>query len=377
VMKVYTGTTAYLTYSLANLNVGSVSFASGTTLKVGFQLFLPKAATQTMTVQILGLNIGTSALTLGTSPWGTTTKTLQSFNGVAANLTVLAPTFSYSSIVAGGYTVAVIQAGTDVANATATASAVSLGNSTAGGTGYVEQITYTFGFGLPVAPTVSYTSFKLIDRVNISGAQYSSVSFGGTSYTTAYAGYGTCTAGTCTGFGVYNTVQAAVTATTAQSWIGIVVFTGPQWDSISAPPGIFSANGLQYWWYVFVGAILAIAGGAGIGGSAWVTRQQRSLRMRRGVGRVPGSLVESLWERRRSLQASRRGTVEARHLAVISLGLTVAGAGAIALWSIFNGADTAGAAGSFVAGLLLLLLVAAVAFVIFEVHHRVKHRRGA
>jgi hypothetical protein len=238
----------------------------------------------------------------------------------------------------------------------------------------VEQITYSFQYGLPVAPSLTYSSFKLIDRVNISGIQYSSVSFGGTSYTAAYNGYGVCGTTTCTGLGTYNTVQAAVTATTVQSWIGIVLFTGPQWDSISQAPGIFSANGLQYWWYVFIGAIIALGGGIG-GTSAWVVKNKRALSVRHGVGRAPFLWLVELLEQRRNLRSDRRG-IAGRHLTMIVLGSVFGGAGAIAVWAIFNGADTLGAAGSFIAGLLLLLLVVAIAFVVFEVGHHIKHRRN-
>ncbi|MCI4360088.1 MAG: hypothetical protein L3J91_00130, partial [Thermoplasmata archaeon] len=360
-------------YASVPLSLLGAQFLPSAGNAINFQvgISLPQGSAGTFTTYLTQLSFTTGPMAFGVTTWAAKPITLEI--GSTLNLSTFVPSFTFTSVTAGGYQAAVIQYAASLANATATASAVSLGNATSGGAAYVEQITYSFQYGLPVAPSLTYSSFKLIDRVNISGIQYSSVTFGGTSYTAAYNGYGVSGSTTCTGLGVYNQVQAAVTATTVQSWIGIVLFTGPQWDSISQAPGIFSANGLQYWWYVFIGAIIALGGAIG-GTSAWVVKNKRALSVRRGVGRVPFLRLAELLEHRRNLRADRRG-MAGRHLAMIVLGAVFGGAGAIALWAIFNGADTLGAAGSFIAGLLLLLLVVAIAFVVFEVGHHIKHRR--
>jgi hypothetical protein len=347
--------------SLAQVNASG--FAGDTGAGFQFELGLPKEASVTYDLVITGMTVSTSPLTLGTTWWtGGTAKTnitREVFLG-NENLTSLKPSFAYADIAGGGYTAAIVQTASDLANATVTTSAVNVANATAGGPAYVEQATYDFPFGFPAAPGVTYGSFKLTDTPEVAGPQYAVVTIGGTAYTTTYAAYSP---------GKTYAVVASVSPTTTTYWVGVLYYTGAQWDSISAPPGIFSASGLEYWWFVLIGAILAVAGGS----SAWVTRNERGLRTRRGV--APPWIFGGPYGHRR-LQGGRRGVMRGHHAAAIVLGLVLAGAGGIALWSWYDGADWQGASGAFVAGLILLLSIVAIAFVVYEVVQRTRKHRS-
>jgi len=350
-----------------------------TTLYLGFNLAFPKVASASYTITVTDLAVGTTPYTFGTTLWNKVSTTQYVFGNATgpANLTALAPGFTYSTVGGGGYTAAIVQTANTLPSSavTITQGTVSVANATAGGPGYVEEITYSFAYGLPIAPSLSYGTFNLQDEVFVTGPQYVSVSFGGTSYTTTYQGYGVCgTSGTCPGIGVYHAVQASVTPTTVQTWTGVVYFTGSQWDSIAKAPGLFSATGLEYVWFLLIGAIVAI-----FGGSAWVVSQERGLKVRRGVG--PAVFGTGIGRQRetwrggsRPLRKNRLG-MAARHGVMVGLGLITLGAGAIALWAYTSGADPAGIAGSFVAGYLVLLAVAATAFVVYEIAHWARRRK--
>jgi hypothetical protein len=350
-----------LTSTTENLNQ---TVAAGLAFGVEFN---GKASTNTglYTMTVTQLAFTSAAMSLGKTTWGVgakaTSPTVGLFFG-AANLTAWAPSFTYTSIVGGGYTAAVAQFATnlpDPADVSTSEVAVSIANATTNGQPYVEQVTYQFTFGFPTASGISYGATKLIDDIAVAPAQYSIVTFGGTAYTTAYQAYVQ---------GVRNVVASAVTPTTATVWIGVIDFTGPQWDSIATNPGLFSSSGLEYWWFVAIGAIIAIVGGS----SAWVTRNERALRVRRGTTgvlfmRPPGG---------RKLARNERAEMEIRHGIMVTLGLVTVGAGGIAIWSVYDGADVAGAAGSFVAGFLLLVVLAGVGFVVYEIYHHVDKRRN-
>jgi hypothetical protein len=340
------------------LNVSGPGATS--TVTFGFYFQLTKATGTADTFTVTDLALSTSAYTFGTTTWHKTlTPTRQAINGTA-NLTMLAPSFSYTTLSGGALTLAVVQPASDLpsADVTTTIAAINEANATAGGPSYVEQVDYFFTYGFPVASGLSYGAFKLADNISLSGAQYVSVSYGGTAYTSTYQAYPQ---------GKPETVQSAVTPTTAATWFGVVDYTGAQWDSIATAPGFFSAGGVEYWWFILIGAIIAIAGGS----SAWVTSNERALRVRRNgtTGVFFGGPP-----RARRLRADKQGKTEARHVAAISIGLIFVGAGAIGVWAFYDGADYTGAAGAFVAGLLLLLALAAIIFVVYEVVHRLAHR---
>lgn len=367
------GAIGYFSESLAQLSNAHAGFNTttgtsySTSFQVLFQLVLPKTATAgTYTITVYAFGISTQPFTFGTTTWGAGANAALMTRNVAftnLNLTTFAPSQSYQSIAGGGFTVATTEQATalpDPTDVSTQIAAISVNNATSGGPPYVEQVTYQFTFVLPTAAAVTYSGFKLADFLGISGVQYVSVTFGGTAYTTTYQAYPPH---------AWESVATGVNPAVATTWIGIVDFTGPQWDSISSPPGIFSANGIAYWWYVFLGAILAVAGAS----SGWVASNKRALSSRRGVGRVPFSGLVGP----RSLRNNRMGW-SGRHTAAVTVGLIFVGAGLIGAYSIWIGADVAGATAAFTGGLIILFAIVAIAFIAYEVahHYRMRHHRG-
>lgn len=365
----------YISVSFASLEdacgIGLNSTAgvgyAGANMEFGLAAAWPKAGSTAFTFDVTGFAITTAPLTLGPTTWHKVSTTRSVFDG-PMNLTRIQPSFTYTSVAGSGYTVAIAQEADDLQNVTVTNSPVNIANATAGGPSYVEQVSYEFSFGLPSVAQVQYGAFKLVDTIGLSGAQYVSVNFAGASYITQYQAYT---------IGATNTVVSSVVPTTAETWIGIVDYTGSQWDSISSPPGILSGGGIQYLWYELIGLFATIGGGSG-----WVVARERALRNRgRGVAPATGLGVPSLREfgrrwRPRGIRHNRRA-VTGRHGAIIALGLVTMGAAAVALWAYLSGADPAGLAGAFVAGWVVLVAVAGIAFVIYEIAHWSRGRRRA
>jgi hypothetical protein len=359
----------YYSASLASLTSTGVNLNSTASRGITFGfIFYGKASTSTTpyTAIVTDVALTTGPLTLGPTYWGGGVKgsVTQPLYIAQANLTAFTPSFVYTSVLGGAYTAAIVQSVNDLPGSAivTTANPVSVANATSGGPSYVEQVTYNFAFGLPIASGVTYGAFKMMDEPQVAGAQYAVVTVGGTAYTTTYQAYVPQT--------TYQVVSS-VTPTTTTYWIGVVYYTGPQWDSISAPPGLLSSGGIQYLWYELIGIFAAIGGGSG-----WAVARERSLRNRRAVARAPFSrLVEWLEERKlRRIRGDRRA-VSGRHGAIVALGLVTMGAAGITLWAYYDGADTTGLAATFVAGWVLLVAVAVIAFVVYEVVHWARHRR--
>ncbi|HZY71351.1 MAG TPA: hypothetical protein VFF67_10300 [Thermoplasmata archaeon] len=333
--------------------------STGNQLNIQYGMSLPSTggATSTYTLTIVALAFTTTPLTFGTTTWGkaATATTLQIAQAV--NLSAFSPTFTYTQIAAAGWTLAMLQQASnlpDPSSITITYSAL------APSSNYTEQVTYGFRFAYPVAAGLTYGTTKLIDRTNIWGGQYVSVAFGGTSYSATYS---TLTKN-------WTTIVASTSATTGTVWLGVIDFTGAQWDSISTPPGFFSAGGFQYYWFVFLGLI-----GTAIGiPSAWVVRQQRALKVRHGFPELSLSALRARFRGR--LRLNERG-IAGRHGAVISISLILLGSGLISLWAFLSGSDTNGVTAAFIGGLLLLFLVAVIAYGSYEIAHWVRHRRHA
>jgi hypothetical protein len=373
--------TGYFSASLYQLGTavgGTPNFATSTSVGVFVapQLQISAAATSGLfTVDITGLALSTAPLTLGSTIWNGVSIARGNAFGTgttgALNLTSLGPSYTYTSIAGGGFSTAIVQSANDLSSAsiTTTSNAVSVANAS-GGPGYVEQVTYNYAYGFPLASGVSYGAFKMVDQPEVTGAQYSVVTIGGTAYTTTYQAFLP---------GSENVVVASVSPTATTYWVGVVYFTGSQWDSISAPPGLFSSGGLNYIWFeiIGVGVTIVTLGGA----SAWVISNERGLRVRKGTVYLPGAGPRDgtpfgkRWRAAdRKLRQNRSG-MGARHGAMISLGLISIGAAAITAWAVAAGADPQGAAGAFLAGFFVLLVVSAIAFVVYEIAHWARHRK--
>lgn len=335
--------------SSANLGLNASGPGSTSSLNPTIWVHTPKATGPTVTVTLVGMAYGTAQYSLGKTYWNATGTKANVTRAAAVgnlNLSSTASSFTYTSIAGGSWSVAVAQSAADVGAASISQSANANGS---------ETLTYVFNFGFPTAASLSYGAFKLNDVPRLSNWQYSSVSFGGSAYTSIYA--------TKANIGNYTQIVASVIPTTAAAWVATITYTPTQWDQISAPPGIFSSTGFEYYWFVLIGLVLSVVGGT----SAWVVRNERGLRTRRGVARLPFSGGPS--------QIRRDHRAAGHHTAMITLGILLVVSGAAAAWAVADGADTVSAAATFVAGFLVVSVAVAVAFVGFELWARAKRRR--
>ena len=241
------GSPEYQTVTLATINSMdkfSPSFnttGKGTSsyIKLYFALNIPESSTSaTYTMEISGLAFTTYPITPGTNATG------DRITSSSGNLQL--DSFNPSTpmnVTNNGYTVAISQ---PFQNLTTQQSAVSSG-------GYVEQVEYQGSFMLPTAPDLSYGSTNLTEQFNVSTAQTQVLDINGVSYLSTISGKN-------------GTVQllSSVNPNSQTQFLQIVDYTQSQWTSISSPPGIFTIQGIEYYWEEFIIAILAVVGiGAG------------------------------------------------------------------------------------------------------------------
>lgn len=269
----------FFSASLAQLSssVEGLNLTAGPSYDAGHvEIVLSAVVPQTSVVSTTNLTVTDVALsefpmTLGqyehNTSVGANTPNIEAGAVSNSSFSTFAPSFAYKSITGGGYTVAIEQAAAQLPSARVSISQtpISSGN-------YAEQLTYSFLYGLPTAPSLTYDAFKFIDHVNLAPAQYISVTYAGTSYLTDYTA--------AHAQGNYTTLVSSASPTNNESWVGTVQYTQAQWNSISAPPGFFTVPGINYLWFVLIGVIAGLVGL----GSAWASKGESASRIR-GRGR--------------------------------------------------------------------------------------------
>ena len=217
------------------------SMSAFTSIKIHFAVNIP---TQTVSTNYIYLYITGAALTTHIMSLGTTANGTQVEGGLnSIQLAHLNPTFSYSSIINSGYSVAVSE---PLQNLTTQQSAINTAS-------YIEQVEYQGQFEFPTAPDLSYGPANLTEHFNVSTSQTQVLDINGVSYLSTISGKN-------------NTVLllSSVNPNSQTQFLQIVDYTQSQWTSISSPPGIFTLAGIEYYWEEFIIAILAVVGvGAG------------------------------------------------------------------------------------------------------------------
>ena len=229
-------------------------------VKIQAEIYQPATSTNDpITLTITGFNITTMPLTLGAVA-GTGN---YAFTNGSAFLSSFAPNFKWTSITDGGYSVAVSQSIKET-NVSISQTAISDGS-------YIEQLTYqTTGFSLPTAPGLTYGAFNITESMNgIAGSQYTVAVLNGASFITQIQKLK----------GNQTLNYGSVNPNHSNSLILSLDLTSSQWNSISAPPSFFSIQGIEYYWYVFLGIILGALGLAGAKSGA--VSKEESLRGRK------------------------------------------------------------------------------------------------
>lgn len=218
---------------------GNMNITHNSYYKVGLLIDTPNGtAADTWSITLQALILSENPLYLGTNATGA-----EITNGTGSiTLSSFSPNFAWSEIIDNGYSVAVSQ---PLQNLTTQQSAVSSGS-------YVEQVEYQGGFALPTAPDLSYGSANLTEHFNVSTTQVQVLDINGVSYLSTISGKN----GTV--------LLSSVNPNGQTQFLQIVDYTQSQWTSISSPPGIFTIQGIEYYWEEFIIAILAVVGiGAG------------------------------------------------------------------------------------------------------------------
>lgn len=243
------GETEYTTLSLQQINkLGTAQFnitgkGAMTNLEIGFLTHQPEISSTTYTETIYALALTTTPYPLGTTIYKNATTDATNSTG-NAQLNTFNPSFAWQEVANGGYTVAVSQ---PMQNETISEAAINQN-------GYSEQVTYQGIETLPSAPDLSYTNSNISMPLTIAGKQFEVVNLNGASYSTEINAMSN---------GTYN--FGTVNPNSQNSIILEVDYTTSQWNSVSSPPSFWSVQGIEYYWYVFLGMILGVIGlGAGI-----------------------------------------------------------------------------------------------------------------
>ena len=221
-----------------SINMKQANETIGNGLGIVLEAFLPGATTTPENITLNGVAITTFPMILGANSTGQ-----QVFKAIGdAHLSQFDPTVPMN-ITNGGYQVAVSQ---PLQNLTISQASISSGS-------YIEQVTYQGIESLPTAPDLSYGPANLTENFAIPTSQTQVLDINGVSYLSTIANKN-------------GTVEllTSVNPNSQTQFLQIVDYTQSQWTSISSPPGIFTIQGIEYYWEEFIIAILAVVGiGAG------------------------------------------------------------------------------------------------------------------
>jgi hypothetical protein len=207
-------------------------------LRFNLQLDIPSGAPDgTYSITLNGLALTTYPIVFGANSTGNIVNSASTLQ-----LSNFRPDISNVSIVNGGYTEALSQELSDL-NYAQTQTPISSGN-------YIEQVGYQGTFSFPSAPDLSYTGANFTLPLSVSGSQYQALDVNGVSYLSAIANK---TNGTVV-------LLSSLNPTSNVGYLGYVDFTASQWQTISSPPGFFSIAGIEYYWFIAIGAIASLIG---------------------------------------------------------------------------------------------------------------------
>ena len=208
---------------------------AGYTSHLAFEIWIctPAGSTDSWTATLTGLSLTDYQMSLGVNSTGA--KVVKAINPTMATFS---PSFAYSEVINGGYSVALSASPT---NLTQVQTPISSGT-------YIEQVQYSGTFQLPSSPDLSYGAANITFPVTVPASQVQVLTLGGTSYINSL---GNKTNGTVQ-------LVSAVNPTSPTSYYSIVEFTASQWNSISHPAGFFTYDGIAYYYWLAIGAIASL-----------------------------------------------------------------------------------------------------------------------
>jgi hypothetical protein len=234
---VYPGQSIWESAPLSNFAGPNFNTTVSTYIVPELELSLPEHASTTYTIKLTAFMITTAPLYLGNNISG------PEYIAISPHFSSFNPDFSWQDVDSSGYSVAISQ---PLQNLTATQTPISSGN-------YSEEVEYQGQFNLPTAPDLSYGATNITEDFAIPTSQTQVLDINGVSYLSTINGKNSTI-----------TLLASVNPNEPTQFLQIVDYTQTQWTSISSPPGIFTIQGIEYYWEEFIIAILAVVGlGAG------------------------------------------------------------------------------------------------------------------
>ena len=238
IMQTLNGTgSGYISYNLQQTGINATTYANHA---VEPEIYIDAPATtaaESVSLEITGMAITTYPLSLGTNSTGGIV------NGGAG--TIQLSTFKpaqYVEVVNSGYSENLSQP-MSLTNYTTTQTPITSGN-------YIEQVGYQATFSLPSAPDLSYGEANFTLPLSVPASQFQVLEVNGVSYLSTL---GNKTNGTAE-------LLSSVNPTSTISYLAYVDYTATQWQSISHPAGIFTYDGIAYYYFIAIGAIAGIIG---------------------------------------------------------------------------------------------------------------------
>ena len=213
-----------------------------------------------ISVTIQTIQLTESPYYIGTTQVNGKVEPLTAYAGDTVQLSQLNPNFAWSSIVNGGYTVAVSQ---PMQNITESQTSTTSGN-------YIEQATYQGILSLPSAPDLTYAETNITINMVIPGKQFEVANLNGVSY---LSNIQSKTNGTF-GFG-------AVNPQAQNSLILEIQYTASQWNASTNPPSFFSIQGIEYYWWVTLIGLLSVIG-LGAAANSHFSGEEETLKIPKG-----------------------------------------------------------------------------------------------
>lgn len=239
---IYPGQSGYFTLNLAQIQkMGKGTFnitGSGAMKELEIAPTInEQAGTNTYNLSILGMALTTYPIMLGYNATGA--PVTQAYgNGYMSVFKPAVP----MNIINSGYTENLTQS-MSLTNYTTTQTPITSGS-------YIEQVGYQATFSLPSSPDLSYSASNFSLPLSVPASQFQVLDVNGVSYLSSL---GNKTNGTAV-------LLSSVNPTTPITYLAYVDYTATQWQSISHPAGIFTYDGIAYYYFIAIGVVAALIG---------------------------------------------------------------------------------------------------------------------
>ena len=226
----------YISYNLGQTGINETTYAAHA-VEPEILITAPTTSSpESVGIEITGMAVTTYPLSLGTNSTGA------AVNGGAGTIHLADFHPAQFVSIANGYTENLTQP-LSLTNYTTTQTPITSGS-------YIEQVGYQATFSLPSSPDLSYSASNFSLPLSVPASQFQVLDLNGVSYLSSL---GNKTNGTAV-------LLSAVNPTTPITYLAYVDYTASQWQSISHPAGIFTYDGIAYYYFIAIGVIASLIG---------------------------------------------------------------------------------------------------------------------